>query len=109
MITEDIAESAAEFIRANAANLAKAKSERIQCEEFRKTIKAQVISKATGTVQERESAAYASDEYKTNLDGYVAAVEREELLRWKMKSAELKIEIYRTQQANNRMTDRAHR
>jgi len=37
-----------------------------------------------------------------------AAIEQEETLRWELESLRLDCEIWRTQQANNRMQDKAH-
>ena len=97
-----------EFIYRTAPRYAKAKSERIYLEEFRKTKKALLMS-ASGensiAAQERE--AYAHTEYQTLLGGLRAAVEDEETLRWHLIAAQARIEIWRTQSANNRGMDRA--
>jgi hypothetical protein len=37
------------------------------------------------------------------------AIEIEEKLKWQMEAAKIKTEIWRTQSANNRNIDRAHR
>ena len=50
--------------------------------------------------QERE--AYSDPEYIKLLDGLREAVEVEEKLRWDLLGAELRDEIWRTEQANNR-------
>ena len=109
MITNDQVERAANYIRDNASKYAKAKSERIQLQEFRKSKKALLMNKKTGPQHERESYAYSDQEYIDLLDQIKAAVNTEETIRWEMKAAELKIEIWRTQQANNRMIDNSHR
>ena len=102
MITDETAEKANDFIRDNADKYAKAKAERIYLEEFRKTQKALLIQESKGTVQERESYAYAHEKYQELLEGLRDAVEMEETLRWEMVAAQTKIEIWRTQQANSR-------
>lgn len=109
MITEKQAEAANDFIRDNASKYGRAKAERIQLQEFRKSKKALLMNQKTGPQHERESFAYAHKEYIKILDAIKIAVETEEAIRWQMKAAELKIEMYRTQQANNRMIDNSHR
>ena len=61
-----------------------------------------------GTILERESHAYAHPEYIKIIDGIKAAIEIEEKLKWQFESALAHIEIWRTEQANNRAVDRAH-
>lgn len=99
------AEKAINFIRDKAGEFAKAKADRVQIEEYRKTKKALLIKSAPRdykTVQERESYAYAHDEYIQLLDALHVAVETEERLRYQIKAAELKFEMWRTNQANTR-------
>ena len=109
MITEQQAEAANDFIRDSASAYGTAKANRVQLMEFRKSKKALLMNMKQGAQHERESFAYAHDDYIALLDGIREAVEIEEALRWRMKAAELKIEMYRTQQANNRMIDGSHR
>ena len=109
MITEKQVEAANDYIRDNAAAYGAAKAARIQLSEFRKSKKALLMNQKQGAGHERESYAYADDEYIALLLDIQKAVEVEETIRWSMKAAELKIEIWRTQQANNRMIDNSHR
>jgi len=109
MITDEQAERANDWIRDNATAHANAKGTRIQLMEFRKSKKALLMNKKLGEPQHvRESYAYAHKDYVQLLDDIEIAVALEEELRWKMKAAELKIEMWRTQQANNRTIDRSH-
>jgi len=97
---------ALDFIRDNAPLYAKAKSERIFLEEFRKSKKALMMREAelaghkTVAVQERE--AYAHPEYIQVLEALKYAVEEEEKLRWLIVGAQAKIEAWRTIEANKR-------
>lgn len=101
---------AAEFIRENAPAYAKAKSERVYLEQFRKSKKALLMAESTErTAAAKEIYAYAHPDYVALLEGLKAAVEVEEAIKWKMTSAEAHIEIWRTQSANNRQIDRTHR
>ena len=56
--------------------------------------------------QERE--ALADPEYHSLLKGLAAAVEKEETLKWELEAAKMEVEIWRTQQANERMVLRSH-
>jgi|TARA_R110000822_G_scaffold144611_8_gene283422 hypothetical protein len=102
---------AVEFIIANAPFYAKAKSERIYLEEFRKTKKALLMKDAmvagydSAASQERE--AYAHADYKAVLAGLAVAVEKEETLKWQLLAAQMKTEIWRTESANERMQDKS--
>jgi len=95
-----------DFIRDNAPLYAKAKSQRIYLEEFRKSKKALLMRQAeidgfkTAALQERE--AYANESYMQLLSGLMAAVEEEERLRWLIVAAQAKIEAWRTIEASRR-------
>ncbi|MFS2027681.1 hypothetical protein [Massilia sp. CT11-137] len=94
------------FIRDNAPAYAKAKSERVYLEEFRKTKKALCMraaeSSGVNAISAQERDAYADPEYAQLLDGLRAAVEEEERLRWMIVAAQAKIEVWRTIEANRR-------
>jgi hypothetical protein len=59
------------------------------------------------TVSDREAYAYSHADYVALLDGLKVAVEAEERLRWLLRGAELRIEVWRTGSANARAQDRA--
>ena len=102
MITGDRAEYVNDWIHKNAQAYAEAKAERIYLQEFRKTKKAILVSERQGTVLERESFAYSHPDYVAILEGIKVAVVEEETLLWKKTAAQNEIEMYRTQQANQR-------
>ena len=109
MITEHDVEKALGHMRAEAANLGKAKADRVYLDQFRKSKKAILFSECEdGTVAAKENYAYAHPDYLEVLEGLKVAVETEETLRWKMVAAEAYVEVWRTQQANNRVLDRSH-
>jgi hypothetical protein len=91
-----------------APQYAQAKANRVYLEEFRKTLKAQLM-KACGEssigAQERE--AYADETYANHLKGLSVAVEQEEVLRWRLIASQAAIEVWRSQEASNRAMDRA--
>lgn len=110
MITEPQVEAALDYLRDKAREYGKAKADRVYLEQFRKSKKAILMNHKVGEPEHvRASYAYAHAEYLEILDGIKAATEIEIELLWRMKAAELKTEIWRTQQANNRRIDSSHR
>lgn len=99
-----------EFILKNAGIYAKAKAERCYLEEFRKSKKALLMQEAfcagVETMAGQERDAYARSEYKKLLDGLKAAIEIEEKLKWQLIAAQIKVDLYRTESANNRNIDK---
>lgn len=103
MSSERDPHKAVDYIIANANKFAKAKSERIYLEEYRKSLKALLMKRSLEEsigAQERE--AYAHEEYRELLQGLKTAVEIEEKLRWDLIAAQARVEIWRTEQANLR-------
>lgn len=104
----DHPEKAIAFIYKTSPAYAKAKSERVYLEEFRKSKKALLMAQSPAkTSAEREQYAYAHEEYQALLAGIKAAVETEETLRWQLIAAQATVEVWRTDSANNRRMDRA--
>jgi hypothetical protein len=100
-----------EFLLKNAGKYAKAKSERVYLDEFRRSKRALLMQDAelhgyeTSAAQERQ--AYSHPEYIEVLEALKIAVETEEKLRWQMVAAQLKISIFQTESANNRFIEKA--
>jgi len=101
---------AVEFILKTAPLFAKAKSDRVYIEEYRKSKKALLMQQAslrgTQTLAAQERDAYADEEYQSLLKGLAAAVEQEETLKWQLTAAQLKIDVWRSENASNRFVDR---
>lgn len=91
-----------------APKLAQAKANRVYMEEFRKSLKSQLMKscgfEAIGA-QERE--AYAAPEYIAHLEALKEAVAAEEVLRWRMVADQASVEVWRSQEASNRALDRS--
>ena len=97
-----------QFIYTNASVYAQAKADRIYIENFLRSKKAMLMAQSTATAfNAKEVEAYASPEYVALLEGLKQAVEREETLRYQIAAAELKIDVWRTNEASNRRLDRA--
>ena len=96
-------QKAVDYLRDNADKFAKAKAERVYLEEFRKSKKSLLMLQADEKTQAgKEAYAYSHDDYIALLDGLKVAVEAEETVKWQMIAAQARIEVWRTQQANNR-------
>ncbi len=90
------------YIQSNAGKYAEAKATRIFIENYLKTIKANLMAEETGTLGAKEIYAYSHPDYKTQLDALRAAIEQEESLKYMLEAAKLKVEVWKTQQFNNR-------
>jgi hypothetical protein len=100
---------AVDFIFQNSRLFAKAKSERVYLEEFRKSKKSLLMAQsADQTIGGQERDAYKHPEYLQLIEGLRVAVENEEKLKWQLIAAQARVDIWRTEQANNRMIDKAH-
>jgi hypothetical protein len=100
-------QSAVDYMVKAAPAYAKAKAERIYLEEFRKSKKALLMQSsphATAAMQERD--AYAHPEYLGLLAALRVAVETEETARWMLTAAQARVEVWRSQEASNRVLDR---
>ncbi|TQV82838.1 hypothetical protein [Aliikangiella coralliicola] len=105
-------EKTLQFIRDKADEYAVAKSQMEYLKEYRKTKKSQLIIEAersgVKTVQSREAFAYAHKDYIELLDGLKVAMHDAEKLRLMIKAAELRIDVWRSQNANTRMERTAY-
>lgn len=110
MSEKDI-DAAVNYLYTHGQKYAEAKAHRVYLEEFRKSqkamlMKAAMASGAAKTSAAAEMEAYADPAYLEILKGLQAAVDKEEGLRWGLISAQARIEVFRTESANNRNFDR---
>jgi len=99
-------ERALNYLRDTAKQYAIAKGQCDYLKEFRKSKKAllmvQAESEGIRAGNKQETYAYSNDEYTSFLDGLRVAIEEECRLRHLLKAAELKIDVWRTQQSTKR-------
>lgn len=103
---------AVNYLYTHGKKYGEAKAHRVYLEEFRKSQKAMLMKTAMAEGRAKTSAAaemeaYADPAYIKILAGLQEAVEREETFRWGLVSAQARIEVYRTQSANDRAMDKA--
>ena len=98
-------EKALHYLKVTADQYAKAKSEAEYLKEFRKSQKALLMIEAeqqgVKTVSERECYAYSHEEYLQLLDGLKEAIHQSERLRIMVKTAEMQIDVWKTDQMRN--------
>jgi len=103
VITDDEIEKAVDYLRDNAAKLAKAKAASIYLDDYSKVVKSQIMrendNKSLGA---QEAIAYSDSRYDQHLKAKQIADEEFEYLRWMMEAAQAKISVFQTQSANNR-------
>ena len=99
---------AIDFILKNSKKFAAAKANRVYLEEYRKSQKAILMTKCDeSTAVAREQYAYSHPDYIAIIDGIKEAIETEEQLRWSLVAAQARIDVWRTEAANNRFIDKA--
>ena len=109
MISDQDLERALDWLRDNANAAAKARAERLYLEEWLGSKRAQLAAgfMASGaSAAAADMQAKASPEYQEALDGFKAAVEADERLRWHRTRADAVIEVYRTQAATRRAMEK---
>jgi hypothetical protein len=98
--------------RSMADDYAGARANRSYLDEFKKSLIAMLMKESerngckTTSSQERD--ALADARYAAHLDALRIAVEREERLRYFVKQIEMEIEVWRTEQANERFERKAY-
>lgn len=110
-MTSDI-NDAVDYLYTHGKKYAEAKAHRTYLEEFRKSRKSILMKEALLNQVAKSSAAaemeaYAHQSYIQLLEGLRAAVEREEELRWGLISAQARIDVWRSNEASNRIMDRS--
>ena len=97
MITQRDIEKALDFLRDSAESAAMNRSNRVYMEEYRKSLKAQLMSEnlyIPVNAQERE--AYKNVEYITHLEAMKEAIYQDEKLRFLIEAAKIKISAWQT-------------
>ena len=104
MISNKDIEDELQKIEELAPQYAAAKAASFQSQEWKKTQRSLLYSQAVGkTVADKEHWVAVQSAVAVANEGIAAAISNEEKLRWELKQAELKIEIWRTQQASARL------
>ncbi len=109
MVDDEQLEKALDWLRENANRAAKARADRLYCEEWLPALRATIAVECMAAGDSASAAdmkAKASDAYKIALNGFKAAVEEDERMRWLRTRAESLVEIWRSGQANRRAMEK---
>lgn len=86
--------------------LSKFKGQRISYENYRKVLKARLMKKAMvsghNSVQAQEREAYSHQDYERVVEAIQIATEEETKAYWELEMFRTEIDVWRTEQANNR-------
>ena len=98
---------AIDYIYKTAPIFGKAKGQLAELEAYKSSLKA-IMMKQSGesSIGGQEREAYASEEYQQLCKGIGEATEQAELLRWRLLSAQMRFDAWRSEQANNRQIDK---
>ena len=107
MIPDNEIDKALDYLRDNANKAAQARADRIYLEEYRKSLKAILMSQSNESViAAQERYAYAHVDYFKHLQGLKAAVFKDEKHRFLLAAARAKIDAWRTQESTKRSVER---
>lgn len=96
-----------EYIWENAPAYAKAKGIQAQLEAYKSSLKSILMKKSgESSIGAQEREAYAHPDYQIHCDAIGAATEQVELLKWRMMSAQMRFDAWRTEQASNRQIEK---
>lgn len=93
---------AVEYIILNAPKYAEAKANRVFIENYLRTVKSRLMSDEEGTLGAKEAYAYGHADYEQQVRALKIATEEEEKLRYMLKAAELRIEIFKVNEYSKR-------
>lgn len=102
MISQRDIEKALDFLRDSADEAAQNRANRIYMEEYRKSLKAQLMSENMDmAVNAQEREAYKNVQYITHLDAMKTAIYEDEKLRFLIEAAKIKITAWQTMERSN--------
>ena len=103
IVSETECDKAVDYIRDNAPKVAQAKGQLVYLESYGKSLKATLMKHSdekSAAAQERD--AYASDQWIRHCEELRDATVEYEMARGMVSSASIKIEVWRSESANNR-------
>jgi len=96
-----------EYIYNTAPIYGAAKGQLAELEAYKHSLRAIMMTKsAETTIGGQEKSAYASEEYQNLCKAIGEATEAAETLKWRLESARMRFESWRSEQANNRNLER---
>lgn len=103
MVSDEAMEKALDYLRDTAEEAAHSRAKRLYLEDYSRVLKATIMSEHLAeAVNAQERNAYADTRYRNHLEGLRQAVFEDEKARFLREAAAVKIEIWRSEQANER-------
>ena len=97
MITNKDIQKAFDFLRDSAVEAAQNRANRVYMEEYRKSLKAQIMAEHnTLPVNGQEREAYKDERYLAHLDAMKEAIFEDEKIRFLIDAAKIKISAWQT-------------
>jgi hypothetical protein len=103
MVTDEALEKALDYLRDTALDAANARASRLYLDDYSRVVKAMVMSEHLAEpVNAQERYAYSDLRYKNHLEALKLAIYEDEKARYLREAAAVKIEVWRSEQANER-------
>lgn len=103
MVTDEMMEKALDFLRDTAEECARKRAERLYMEDYSKALRAEIMSEHLAEpVNAQERYAFSDVRYRNHLEALKTAIYEDEKARFLREAAAVKIEIWRSEQANER-------
>ena len=108
-ISDTEIDRALSYLRDTADACAKARAERLYLEDYSRVLKATIMAEHLAEpVNAQERYAYSDMRYRNHLEALKLAVFEDEKARFLRSAAEVKVEVWRSQQANLRAEGKAY-
>ena len=104
MISESEMEAALDWIRTNATRTAISRAQKESLEDYTSIIEARLMQSCEGAEHTKKAFARSNPEFLTHWEAVKIAREEAYKYQYLMKAAEVRIQAYQTQSANNRKT-----
>jgi hypothetical protein len=103
MVTDEALEKALDYLRDTADMAAETRAKRLYLDDYSRVIKATIMAEHLAEpVNAQERYAFCDLRYKNHLEALKIAVYEDEKARYLREAAAVKIEVWRSEQANER-------
>tara|TARA_R110000822_G_scaffold239475_1_gene369269 strand:+ start:147 stop:488 length:342 start_codon:yes stop_codon:yes gene_type:complete len=93
---------AIQYLVDNAPKFAEAKATRVFIENYLRSVKSKLMGNEEGTLGAKEAYAYAHNDYIEQLNALRIATEEEERLKYMMSAAQLRVDVWKTNEYTKR-------
>lgn len=109
MISDEALEKALDYLRDTAESAAQKRADRLYLDDFSRVLRATIMAEHLAEpVNAQERHAYSDIRFKNHIEGLKQAIFEDEKARFLRDAAAVKIEVWRSQQANMRAEGKAY-